>query len=202
LTFFGDYIAQTKTLPFQLNSAQMTKVSSLLDLGDTIQNALAKGNIYVEDHSDLANPNTWNVKPSFSGRYMGLATGIFYFSVTSNSLIPLAIRMDVNGLIVTPKDGTEEWLLAKFNLNAITTWRSQWVDHFTENHFAIQPITTSAYRTMATNHPVYIMVQEATKVNPGIIASGFQGLLTPVTGSADINTPFSSQVVYNANVYR
>jgi len=202
LTFFGDYISQTKILPFQLTSTQLSKVSSLLDLGDTIQNALAKGNIYVEDHSDLGNVNTWNIKPSFTGRYMGFATGIFYFSAKSQSLIPLAIRMDVNGLVVTPKDGAEEWLLAKLNLNAITTWRSQWIDHFTENHFAIQPITTSTYRTMATNHPVYIMVQEATKLNPGIISGGFQVLLSPGTGSADVNTPFSNQVVYNSNVYR
>jgi hypothetical protein len=201
LTFAADYIKQVKTLPFSLSAAQATKVGSLLDAGVSLQAALTNGNIYTEDHSDLAS-SSWNIKPSFPGRYLGFSTGIFYYSAIKKSLVPLAIRMDVNGLIVTPKDGAEEWLLGKIMLNAIAMWRAQWVDHFTENHFSIQPLTTSAFRTMAVNHPVYVMVQEATKMNAGIIAGGFQVLLAPGTGSADMNLPFNSQVIYNANVYR
>jgi hypothetical protein len=127
LTFFAEYITKADSLPFPLSN---TRIQNLLDKRDSLDSALKKGRIFVEDQSTFI-----KYKPFLlPGRYIGFSTGIFYFSESRQELVPLAIRVDVeSGLIVTPNDGAEEWLFAKMALNAISTWRLQWIDHFTEN---------------------------------------------------------------------
>ncbi|ORY51451.1 Lipoxygenase [Rhizoclosmatium globosum] len=162
------YLTPVNKLPFSLHDNQ---VEGLLDGDETLAQALEKDKVYVIDHSGYTGLNVIN-KP---GYHMTYPTAVFYYSEKEGQLMPIAIQTSSFlhlGMVVTPKSGEGDWLLAKMIVNSMDFWRSNDVDHFIDVHIAIEPINTAKFRTLSKDHPVYVIVDALMRQNTGLIASG------------------------------
>ncbi|KAJ3094574.1 Mitogen-activated protein kinase 4a [Phlyctochytrium planicorne] len=179
--FYGNYIQQLIPIP-KLNYQNAcpfitdSLVTGLLPAGETMQTLYQAGKLYIEDHSDFS----FLAKYFRPGVYMAYPTALFYKSTTG--LKPLAIKLNPN-LVVTPKDGAA-WKLAKIAVNSAHAGRVAIGDHLLD-HFAIGPLTTSSLRTMASNHPVRVILSHLLRQAQGILAFGGKALLEPKFGYFD-----------------
>ncbi|KAJ3094369.1 Polyunsaturated fatty acid lipoxygenase alox12, partial [Phlyctochytrium bullatum] len=161
-------------LPFPLTDAD---VHGLLPSGETLETALKAGKLYMEDHIKV----DFLAEHVIPGKTMPFTIALFY-RTEKEGLKVLAIAM-TKTLVVGPKDGAA-WTLAKIAANTACFVRAVMGDHFID-HFAMVPLTTGYYRTLASNHPIRVILAHVLRQNLGIISLGSRTLLAPRTGYFD-----------------
>ncbi|KAJ3097125.1 Polyunsaturated fatty acid lipoxygenase alox12 [Phlyctochytrium bullatum] len=172
--YYATYLEVVRDrLPIALTDAE---VRGLLPSGETLESALKAGKLYMEDHSKVE----FLTELVVPGKTMPITTALFYRS-EKEGLKVLAIAM--RKLVVGPNDGAA-WTLAKIAANTACFVRAVLGDHFIE-HVALVPLTTGYYRTLASNHPVRVILAHLLRQNLGIMGIGHRTLLTPRTGYFD-----------------
>jgi arachidonate 15-lipoxygenase (second type) / 8-lipoxygenase (S-type) len=120
--------------------------------GMTLRQLLQTGRLFYADYRDQAKltPNP--------GRYSANVDAYFYIDPASGDFLPLAIRSNVGaGLIYTPKDSPNDWLLAKMMFNVNDFWFAQW-NHLAATHEVVQITYLAAIRALSDSHPVMAML--------------------------------------------
>ncbi|KAJ3108104.1 hypothetical protein HDU97_002339 [Phlyctochytrium planicorne] len=175
LLFYGSFIRSFKgpRLPFRL---QDKEIPGLLPANETLASALSSGKLYVEDHTEV----DYIHRHIVAGKFLGFPTVLFY-KQENGPLVPLAIKL--GHLTITPTDGAI-WTFAKIVANSVNSQRSIMGIHFLD-HFALLPLTTSYYRTLASNHPVRVILGHILRQNLGVIGFGRRTLLVPESGFID-----------------
>jgi arachidonate 15-lipoxygenase (second type) / 8-lipoxygenase (S-type) len=132
----------TDQLQFQIADSTALNIT-----GQTLQQLFSAGRLFYADYRDQKNlPST--------GRYSAAVDAYFYIDKQSGDFLPLAIRSNVgSGLIYTPADSPDDWLLAKIMYNVNDFWFAQW-NHLAQTHEVVQIAYLAALRALADNHPV------------------------------------------------
>lgn len=108
-----------------------------------------------------------------------------FFVDAHDRLMPLAIKLDT-GLVYTPLDQDDEWMLAKLSLSvAELTWLS--AIHFTETHLINEGIRVEMLRHLDRNHPVHALLEHHFKNMFGNSLLGLNALFTKGTTLDEIS---------------
>ncbi|KAJ3410344.1 Hydroperoxide isomerase aloxe3 [Chytridiales sp. JEL 0842] len=167
--------------------------------GLTLTDALQAGRLFIVDHSEVM---LELLKFQQEGKFGCAPTALFFLN-NEGDMMPVAIQLNPNGLVLTPNDQWD-WMLAKMAFNAMDTTRIGTVDHFLNTHIALIPISTSFNRKLSPSHPVYAMLDGILLKNLGIINTGISNGLSPTYGAFVFNFLPSREGILQAisNRYR
>ncbi|KAJ7385199.1 hypothetical protein OS493_017576 [Desmophyllum pertusum] len=134
-------------------------VGNLLDDGDTLQQAIKNGRVYLVDYEILDDiPQYGTLNRKLERRYTCPALGLFY--VRSNGdIMPIAIQLqqqpsDQNP-IWTPNDLELDWIYAKMLLRNADAQCHQMISHLLRTHLFMEPIAVATRRQLPSLHPLW-----------------------------------------------
>jgi len=141
----------------RINSAQelpdiWSGESKLLttELGGDIDAVAKRGELYVV-HDDLLADIPMYHKDG-DRRYAPPASCVF--TVENRNLKPVAIRLEVDGHVFTPKDD-DSWLMARTYFTTAEANVHQIVTHALRTHLVAEPYELAMHRQLSSRHPVY-----------------------------------------------
>jgi len=182
-----DTIKRCTELPSNFPVTQ-EMVGNLLDAGNTLEQAMKKGSVYLVDYEilvDVAHYGT--LDSSLERRYTCPALGLFYVR-SDGDVVPIAIQLHQvpgdDNPIWTPNDSEYEWIYAKMWLrNADAQWH-QMITHLLRTHLFMEPIAVALRRQLPSLHPVWKLLLPHIR---GILAINTLGRerLIPKGGVAD-----------------
>ena len=114
------------------------------------------GNVYIADYSVLD-----NINPSINTEHNNTAAPLCLFLVQkSGDLLPIAIQLsqDAGSAIWTPRDGPEDWLLAKLFVRC-ADFLHQFTSHMLYCHLVVEPFVVATMRQLSQAHPVYKLLK-------------------------------------------
>lgn len=113
------------------------------------------------------------------GKYSAACDALFYISEASGNFLPLSIRTmnpHNDGLVYTPRDSPEDWLLAKMMFNSADFFMAQF-HHLANTHYVAEVLFQAAIRTLSDNHPVLALLSRimygAFGIRPAAVANLF-----------------------------
>jgi hypothetical protein len=123
-------------------------------LKSQISGACKNHRIFVSDFSDH---REYTDEAAQHEKYGPSVIGFFCYNTAKRQLLPFAIAILDTKLTYTPQDTPEEWQLAKMALDAADV-NFQQMRHFVEIHMVYVPVQVEMMRSMATNHPIYALL--------------------------------------------
>ncbi|MFY0568495.1 lipoxygenase family protein [Archangium lansingense] len=141
-----------------LNDAQL---SAVLGTGDTVQQALSEGRLYLADYKALAGVINGNFPDG--PKYMFAPRALFGLPRGSGprQLRPLGIRcgQDSSGHpLYTPADG-EAWLQAKTAVSTADVTYHEMISHLGHTHLLVEPFVIATHRRLPDDHPVSVLLR-------------------------------------------
>ncbi|KAK2629831.1 hypothetical protein QTJ16_000651 [Diplocarpon rosae] len=136
-------------LPFELDEGISVSITGV-EL-ETLKN---EGRLFVVDHA-------YQSKYTKSQRYGAACTALFFIHPSSGDFLPLAIKTNVgpsDGLIYTPLDTPNDWLLAKIMFNSNDLFHAQ-IFHLISSHVVAEIVHQSAMRTLSDEHPIMLLLE-------------------------------------------
>ncbi|XP_078376634.1 allene oxide synthase-lipoxygenase protein-like isoform X3 [Oculina patagonica] len=182
-----DTIKRCTKLPSKFPVTQ-EMIGNLLDSGDTLQQAMKEGRVYLVDYEILVDiPHYGTLNSNLERRYTCPALGLFYVK-SSGDIVPIAIQLhqkpSKENPIWTPNDDELEWIYAKMWLrNADAQWH-QMITHLLRTHLFMEPIAVATRRQLPSLHPLWKLLSPHLR---GILAINTLGRerLIPAGGVAD-----------------
>lgn len=127
-------------------------VKSFLDRGQTLQEEMKAGHVYIVDYKELEGI------PSKESTYSAQPLGLFYVN-KSGDLVPIAIQLfqqpSATNPMWTPSDSQYDWLLAKMWLRNADNLIQQVNTHLLETHLVMEAFAVAAWRQLPSLHPVF-----------------------------------------------
>lgn len=127
-------------------------VKSFLDRGQTLQEEIKAGHVYIVDYKELEGI------PSKESTYSAQPLGLFYVN-KSGDLVPIAIQLfqqpSATNPMWTPSDSQYDWLLAKMWLRNADNLIQQVNTHLLETHLVMEAFAVAAWRQLPSLHPVF-----------------------------------------------
>ncbi|KAI9984768.1 hypothetical protein PInf_006196 [Phytophthora infestans] len=120
----------------------------------TVDAAISNHKVFVQDFSSMGQYTDSNKTES---KYAPNVVGFFCNNDAKGLLLPLAIKIVDTGLTYTKEDSAGEWQLAKMALDA-TELNFQQMFHLVHTHMVSIPIQVEMMRSMATEHPIYALL--------------------------------------------
>ncbi|KAJ7337203.1 Arachidonate 5-lipoxygenase [Desmophyllum pertusum] len=163
-------------------------VGNLLDEGDTLDNAIQDGRVYMVDFEILEDiPLYGHNDEKVENRYTCAALGLFYVR-SSGDIVPIAIQFhqvpSETNPIWTPNDSELDWIYAKMWLrNADTQWH-QMITHLLRTHLFMEAIALASWRQLPSLHPLWKLLAPHIRGVLAINTLG-RGRLIPAGGVAD-----------------
>ncbi|KAK6585994.1 hypothetical protein PZA11_001051 [Diplocarpon coronariae] len=136
-------------LPFELDQGISVDIT-----GMELEVLKNEGRLFVVDHA-------YQSKYTKSQRYGAACTALFFIHPSSGDFLPLAIKTNVGpsgGLIYTPLDSPDDWLLAKIMFNSNDLFHAQ-IFHLISSHVVAEIAHQSAIRTLSDEHPVMLLLE-------------------------------------------
>jgi len=121
---------------------------------DTIDAAISNHKVFVQDFSAMGQ---YTDSTKTETKYAPNVVGFFCNNDDSGLLLPLAIKLVDTELTYTKEDSVGEWQLAKMALDA-TELNFQQMFHLVHTHMVSIPIQVEMMRSMATEHPIYALL--------------------------------------------
>jgi len=149
---------------------------------DSLAAAGDEGRLYLLDHVVFDGIED-GFRPYGSLQKMSCAP-LSLFAVPSggDELVPIAIqceqRPNLHTPILTPDDGWA-WLMAKTVVNAADGMFHELIAHFGLTHLMLDPVVVATHRTLAPEHPLYILLTPHFEGTTHINALAHGGLLQP-----------------------
>jgi hypothetical protein len=161
--------------------------------GEPLSSLVAQGRVFIIDYYPLYQAGVLEASPN---SFLEAPTAIFFLDGPNKNskwnnlkkkdmvLMPLAIKYNVQQTyVVSPQDPNPDWFLAKAVFNSLDR-DVMFIYHFVL-HTAMNNIAIAAQKTLASEHPLFMPIQHATKDDFGIVLSGVAGLL-------DTNSAFNA----------
>ncbi|KAG4051437.1 hypothetical protein PC123_g13368 [Phytophthora cactorum] len=120
----------------------------------TIDAAISSHKVFVQDFSAMGQ---YTDSSKTESKYAPNVVGFFCNNDANGLLLPLAIKIVDTGLTYTKEDSAGEWQLAKMTLDA-TELNFQQMFHLVHTHMVSIPIQVEMMRSMATEHPIYALL--------------------------------------------
>lgn len=170
---------QTEKLPdhFPVTNEIYSKVIP----GDSLDAALSEGRLYICDYSMLDGAEVQE------GKYLWAPIALFAWRKPSGAspqgaLVPVAIQCsqspEKDSPIWTPLDGYL-WSMAKRVVQIADANQHQAVSHLGRTHMSVEPFIVSAYRKLAPNHPVSILLEPHFDYTLAINNTAAHALIAP-----------------------
>ncbi|OWZ17429.1 hypothetical protein PHMEG_0008635 [Phytophthora megakarya] len=153
----------------------------------TLSRALKKHKLFVADFSDYGDLTD---KAAKDVKYIPNVVGFFCNNVDKRQFLPLAITLVDSELTYTKADSPGEWQLAKMAFHA-TEVNFQQMRHFVETHLISVPVQVEMIRSLATEHPVYALMDYHFFADFGMEYFARRELLSP-------GTPYDQVTGYGA----
>ncbi|KAE9003100.1 hypothetical protein PR002_g17432 [Phytophthora rubi] len=120
----------------------------------TLASTLSSHKLFVADLSDYGELTD---EASTDSKYIPNVVGFFCNNIKKRQLLPLAITLVDSKLTYTKADSRGEWQLAKMAFHA-TEVNFQQMRHFVETHLVSVPVQVEMMRSLATEHPIYALL--------------------------------------------
>lgn len=182
-----DTIKRCMKLPSNFPVTQQM-VGNLLDTGDTLQQAMMDGRVYIVDYEILDDvPYYGTLDKKLERRYACPALGLFYVRSDAN-IVPIAIQLQQvpgkDNPVWTPNDTELDWIYAKMWLrNADAQWH-QMITHLLRTHLFMEPIAVATRRQLPSIHPLWKLLSPHLRGTLAINTLGREKLI-PAGGIAD-----------------
>ncbi|RLN57066.1 hypothetical protein BBJ29_007635 [Phytophthora kernoviae] len=174
--------------------AGMMPVPSVFDSSDENFGAMRLGllgyNLKLVSSADFSEYGQLSDEAARDVKYIPSVLGFFCHNVEKGLLLPLAITLVDTGLTYTKADSPGEWQLAKMAFHA-TEVNFQQMRHFVETHLVSVPVQVEMIRSLATEHPVYALLDYHFFANFGMEYFARKELLSP-------GTPYDQVTGYGA----
>lgn len=156
-----NFIHQCTSLPSNLNINSSFEVPKATK---TLASLIEEGLLYMADYELLL-----DAKPP-EGRYLCAPIVLLYSEVKTQKLWPIAIQLQRHqqAPVFTPADTATDWLLAKMWVRTADITMHQLASHFLYTHAVSENFAIAAYRTFASNHPIYQLLKPHFKYTLGI----------------------------------
>ena len=115
------------------------------------------GNVYIADYSALDNLDSANQDIEHNNT---AAPMCLFLVQKSGEMSPIAIQLsqEAGSPIWTPRDGAEDWLVAKLFVRS-ADFLHQFTSHMLYCHLVIEPFTIATMRQLSQAHPVYKLLK-------------------------------------------
>ncbi|KAG6616098.1 Arachidonate 12-lipoxygenase [Phytophthora cinnamomi] len=153
----------------------------------TLASTLKNHKLFVADLSDYGELTDEAAKNS---KYIPNVIGFFCNNIKKRQLLPPAITLVDSDLTYTKADSPGEWQLAKMAFHA-TEVNFQQMRHFVETHLVSVPVQVEMMRSLATEHPVYALLDYHFFADFGMEYFARRELLSP-------GTPYDQVTGYGA----
>ncbi|KAJ3401889.1 hypothetical protein HDV05_000202, partial [Chytridiales sp. JEL 0842] len=198
VTWSPEYLTLLPSLnQFPMNITDADVVDTLR--GTTLANLVQQKRLFYVDHAEVT---LSLLRFQRRGVYVCAPKALYYLNDDGN-LMPLAIQLNPNEVIFTPRDGWD-WLLAKIIYNSMESARVSFVDHFLDSHIALIPFSTSMNRMLSPQHPVFVMLDAILAKNLGVVTVGYTVGLAPTYGSFVVHAGLDANGTFTgiSNRYR
>ncbi|GMF21583.1 unnamed protein product [Phytophthora lilii] len=175
----GEYAENVWEIPFPVIQDVCSEV--------TLASALKKRKLFVADFSDYGDLTDEAAKDI---KYIPNVIGFFCNNIERRQFLPLAITLADSGLTYTKADSPGEWQLAKMAFHA-TEVNFQQMRHFVETHLISVPVQVEMIRSLATDHPIYALLDYHFFADFGMEYFARRELLSP-------GTPYDQVTGYGA----
>ncbi|GMF43620.1 unnamed protein product [Phytophthora fragariaefolia] len=179
LVHAGEYAENLWDIPFPL----FQDVCGEPSLAQTLYNH----KLFVADLSDYGELTDEAAKDN---KYIPSVVGFFCNNDKKRQLLPLAITLVDSSLTYTKADSPGEWQLAKMAFHA-TEVNFQQMRHFVETHLISVPVQVEMMRSLATEHPIYALLDYHFFADFGMEYFARRELLSP-------GTPYDQVTGYGA----
>lgn len=125
-------------LPFTIDDEIVRKVS-----GAPLAELHSSSRLFYIDHREQD-----KLTRATDGKYSAACDALFYIAEAPDKFLPLSIRTtntNNDGLVYTPRDSPEDWLLAKIMFNCADFFMSQ-IHHLAHTHFVAEILFQAAIR--------------------------------------------------------
>ncbi|EEY62418.1 uncharacterized protein PITG_14862 [Phytophthora infestans T30-4] len=154
----------------------------------TVDTAISNHKVFVQDFSSMGQYTDSNKTES---KYAPNVVGFFCNNDAKGLLLPLAIKIVDTGLTYTKEDSAGEWQLAKMALDA-TELNFQQVFPLVHTHSLSIPIRVEMMRSMATEHPIYALLNYHFFGDIALEYLGGKVLLS-------VDTPYDQSMAFGAS---
>jgi arachidonate 15-lipoxygenase len=148
---------------------------SVMGTGDSLAQAISDGRLYIADYRDLANmtpgqfPNETDAKGQPIRKYVYAPMALFAVPATGThrSLVPVAIQCGQDPQhhpiftqppAQTPQAQQWDWLIAKTIVQIADGNYHELISHLGRTHLFLESLAISTPRQLATNHPLYVLL--------------------------------------------
>ncbi len=154
-------------------------VYGLLQPGMSLADAMAANRLFQLDFSELVGIKMYE-KADDQGevehRFAPPARALF-FEQADGQLRPIAIQMEPDGPVFTPKDHKYDWMAAKMYLRCAEGNVHQMLAHAIRTHFIVEPFVMATLRNLAACHPVYKLLKRHFRYTLAINEGARESLL-------------------------
>ncbi|MDF1665999.1 MAG: lipoxygenase family protein [Planctomycetota bacterium] len=149
--------------------------------GDSLDAALGEGRLYLCDYAALDGAEV------AAGKYLWAPMALFAWrkpsgAAPTGALVPVAIQCgqvpSADSPIWTPFDGYR-WEMAKRVVQIADANHHQAIAHLGRTHMTVEPFIVSAYRKLAPNHPVSILLEPHFDYTLAINNTAAHALIAP-----------------------
>ncbi|MDD9952583.1 MAG: lipoxygenase family protein [Zetaproteobacteria bacterium] len=165
-TYFGHQLKKVDASFFDLGLSP-TQLSHLLGS----DKPLAEHALYGIDLRDVEKYNANDGRPQ---RVPG--SQVLFALNSCDDFVVLGIKLS-NGLVYTPFDAEEEWMMAKIAVNTGEFLYTS-AQHFMDTHLLVEPIRVELMRHVSRQHPVHALLMHHLKNGYGNTILGFRKLFT------------------------
>jgi arachidonate 15-lipoxygenase (second type) / 8-lipoxygenase (S-type) len=182
-------------VPFGVDDGIVQKIA-----GVQLDDLYTSGRLFYINYTDQLSI------PTQEGRYAAGCDAYFYIDPHTSDFLPLAIRTNApgsNGLVYTPLDEPNDWLLAKIAFNENDHWYTAFY-HFAATHFKAEIVYEAAIRTLSDDHPILGLLRRSMYQAFSLRPQAAKVLLAPGTGvdkifaSSGHEAALASQRYYDA----
>lgn len=173
-------VARCDALPSYCN---ITNAHCALPEKLSLEEEMKEGRIFITDFKTLTegtpfNPNPTTKQPLFAPEAIGL-----FHATRHGSFLPIAIQLTPNDpeSIFSPKDSTDDWLLAKMYFQSAKAAVHEWAYHYVLTHAVSETIAISTFRNFARSHPMYKLLRPHVRTCVRINTFARVVLLPPLT---------------------
>ena len=124
---------------------------------DTLAGALDEGRIFLLDFEALDGIPS-GTYPHGRTKYVVPAIALFALARDSKTLLPMAIQCGQQGGLPIFVPGDSQWTTAKLAVQVADGNMHQAVVHLAWTHLVTEPVVLALRRTLAKNHPIYLLL--------------------------------------------
>ncbi|XP_002119368.4 polyunsaturated fatty acid 5-lipoxygenase [Ciona intestinalis] len=152
------------------------------ECGDEIHDQIQKGRVFIVNYAKFTTEGRRNRTKKGDRLYAGDPIMILLVG-NDSKLRPVAIQLEEDGHVFTPRDSYYDWLLAKLYFRCCDVNVHEWKYHFLRTHASMEPFAVAVFRSFSRRHPLYKLLRPHVHTVPAINTIARKNLLGPTAAT-------------------